>query len=156
MRKKKTKMKEIKFRGKRVDNGEWVYGSLVIQKYNKINKYYIIDSGFISCEFAFFEEVNPETVGQFVGLKDSKGIEIYERDIVRFLDDMRYVVSKEKEYLVGEVRDIDGAFWCYYKDEENLTRLVSVMVDYWAEELKENQCEIIGNIKENPELIKDQ
>ena len=146
-------MKDIKFRGKRADNGDWVYGSLVVQKYNKINKYYIIDSGFISCEFAFFEEVITETVGQFVELKDSKGIEIYQGDIVRFLDDMRYVVSKEKEYLIGEVKLIDGAFWCYYEDEENLTRLVSVMVDYWAEELKENQCEIIGNRSENLELL---
>ena len=97
---------------------------------------------------------------QYTGLKDNKrtkeypeGQEIYEGDIVRFLDDMQYIVSKEKKYLIGEVRFIDGAFWCFYEDEENLTRLVSVMVDYWAEELKGNQCEIIGNIKENPELI---
>ncbi len=141
-------MREIKFRGKRIDNGEWVYGYLFIIW----DKHYILWGTTNNVPNKI--QVIPETVGQFVGLKDSKGIEIYEEDIVRFLDDMRYVISKEKEYLVGEVRFIDGAFWCFYKDEENLTRLVSVMTDYWADELKDsNQCEIIGNIKENSELI---
>lgn len=65
-------MREIKFRGKRLDNGKWVYGYLADENYiNDINTF---DLSSI--------EVDSDTVGQYTGLNDANGKEIYEGDII--------------------------------------------------------------------------
>lgn len=127
-------MREILFRGKSVETGEWIYGLFVndwetcyIFTLNEVAKGLDI-GGYLDC--CRMHEVIPETVGQYTGCSDKYGKKIFEGDIVR-------VRSKHLDYVIY----VDGCFcmakqaYCYeftYQDPETL--------------------EVIGNIHDNPGL----
>lgn len=137
-------MREILFRGKRLDNSEWAYGFLVeaLNCVTDKNETFIIEQDatyFTYGEFACAVEVKPETVGQFTGLCDKNGNKIFEDDIVEFTD--KYTGRKGKAKIVFE------AFkWkysgCYYGGNP----IVWLCIDDTS-----IKFEVIGNIHDNPE-----
>lgn len=132
-------MREILFRGKRVDNGEWVYGSL-LNPYRKKPLIAHYENG--QEILGYTVEVIPDTVGQYTGLKDKNGKRIFEGDILIYVVDGEYDVNEK--YLV--VFDDDEAafrtkFYCEGK--------------YMCYEdiIPCENFEIIGDIHDNPELL---
>ena len=92
---------------------------------------------------------------QYTGLKDKNGKEIYEEDICRWISPMKYIMSgcKKMEFINYEVKFLDGAFWLSeeeYKDGSLLRNACEEDVLYQGLE----NCEVIGNIHENKELLK--
>lgn len=118
-------MREIKFRGKRVDNGEWVYGGIIF-----------IDGGkpHIFCNYGGVE-VDPDTVGQYTGLKDKNDREIYEGDILT-----------DKYESIGTVDWWNAGFVVNFGDVD-----IFQIADCFDESY---QMWFIGNIHDNPELLK--
>ncbi len=132
-------MRGIKFRGKRVDNGEWIIGDLV----TVAHKHFIDDD-------IDKERVDPATVGQFTGLKDKDGAEIYEMDIVCFkivLDEPIPEGFEECMEIIKPVIFVGGAF---VVDISFLGAEQDYILISNAEELV-----VVGDIHDNPELLKE-
>lgn len=125
-------MREILFKAKRIDNGDWVQG-YYMPRPNSPGKprYYIVLVG-----EAKWYEIDLKTLCQYTGLKDKNGGRIWENDIIKH----------EISYTTGTVKwyQEDYAGWCVDDiviDEQQFTD------EMW------NECEVIGNIFDNQELL---
>lgn len=128
-------MREIKFRGKRKDNGEWVYGYYV-----EVGISYILP--FNKTLANDFIEVTPETVGQYIDKKDKKGVEIYEGDILSYLDfDGKFIVKWGHWgwRLEGTIP----------KEDRHISQWPPITLPSGNFEY----IEVIGNKTDNPELL---
>lgn len=128
-------MREIKFRGKSLNTGNWVYGDL-FQRGKK----------------AFVEyEVNPDTVGQFTGLYDANGKEIYEGDLIKAPSGWTYTiifgkwVHNEKRKFPKVIDRYEHTGWCISLNGKTPCDLLDSEV-----------CQgiVVGNIHDNHELQK--
>jgi hypothetical protein len=133
--------REIKFRGKRVDNGEWTYGNLFVGE-NK--KTYILSgenlsrfNGIWSLGCGVCEEVNPETIGQYIQLKDKNDTEIYEGDLLQV---------DNKEPVEVRYEEIYASFGLWRKGFSFL--------HYFHEYVEPGDCEVIGNIHDRTQITK--
>ena len=126
-------MREILFRGKRKDNGEWVYGNYAVTDNNE-------KQHFIFQNKAFEFEVVPKTVCQYTGLKDKNDNKIYEGDIVKREYTLWHSETKKtRETQIGVVS---------YSNKECGFCLDKVC--YLGEPWDGDTLEIIGNIHDNP------
>ena len=142
-------MRKILFRAKRIDNGEWregylfddgmvkkehyFIGSLVIEPYKGTAD----DGPWVITGINEINEINYETLCQYTGMKDKNGNRIWENDIIKH--DVSDTIGTVKWYTE------DYVGWCVDDvqiDEQQFT------VEMWDE------CEVIGNIFDNPELLK--
>lgn len=125
-------MRTIKFRGKSILSAEWVYGGITAMKDGWCSAITTLTED----EFDSQELVYPETIGQHTGLLDKNGREIYEGDIVR---DSEGRISYVK-WLIQRC----GFVLVYERFDKDITGSYG----------KIEHLEVIGNIHDNPELIK--
>ena len=130
-------MRTIKFKGKSIDGKEWLYGDLVSSADKKRFAILVNDKeSYDECEVA------PETVGQFSGLHDCNEKEIYESDILKW----------EKDGLLYVVRFWEGMF--YASVEECNEGILGGFPLHAFTKYEDRECKIVGNIYDNPELLK--
>lgn len=156
---------DIKFRGKSVKDGKWVYGDFFndngkqcfIIFYNSAIEHHV---GFGKCYLRTekYEEIDPATTGLYTGLKDKNGTEIYTGDIVQihqFLFDGNEFeqetigVIKWGEYgwILSNINSKTINDWMGYNNGDG----EAYLIDFYG--LHEDGFEVIGNIYDNPELL---
>lgn len=124
-------MREIKFRGKRIDNNEWVYGYLQKQAV-EWEEYYIT--------WPCTELINncrvviPKTIGQFTGLYDKNGVEIYEGDIVKSLINTFSIIYKKG---------------CFFAVGINKSQVYTLFEEFEMCNKASVNLKVIGNIYDN-------
>lgn len=142
-------MREIKFRGKRLDNGEWIYGSLLVSHFkdDKKERYFITQ---FSGNYTFEHEVDPNTVGQFTGLRDKNGRDIWEGDI--FKEDGSEIVRSVFRVPGGLAFEDNPVSFGY--DHRAPVYPYSSIAEMQSVSWLSQCCEVIGNIHDDPELLK--
>lgn len=156
--------REIKFRGKTIKTGRWLYGNLQVPSKEGV-PYYMFDEEKFQCE------VDAETIGQYTGLKDKNGKEIYEGDILRieeFWNESGPIEKSEEFYEVFSLEDMkgekqreyttpvsweDGAF--VFSIDRKVDADLSALFGDMRLSFPIFIFEVIGNIHDNPELLKD-
>lgn len=135
-------IREIMFRGKRLDNGEWVYGYYAVWG---LIQHVIYTPGKFGENNAY--EVNQATVGQYTGLTDQNGVKIFEGDFLRNKwGELEGVV----EYGNWNCSCCNGVFgFAVNKMGEWMD-----WIDAFGEFRGFDECEVVGNVWDNPELLK--
>lgn len=131
-------MREILFKAKRIDNGEWVYG-YVVRKHGLYFIYDIVNSE--SCRQNIYE-IDPETLCEFTGLCDKNGKRIWENDIL-----MAHLDESYPEDVTYETIEWGVAGW--------VTHEANSIDKQYLDEFDLEHFEVVGNIFDNKELLQE-
>lgn len=127
-------MREILFRGKRLDNGEWAYGFYVHAPNHLQQQVHLIQPVGDDGRLTTLRKVDPETVGQFTGKFDKNGKRIFEGDICSVYN---RIYKVEFKYSLWDFVILSKKVYCYPAFDSHCGE----------------HCEIVGNIYDNPELL---
>lgn len=127
-------MREILFRGKRIEDGEWIYGGY--SHCANDNTVFITVMGkdkisYMGCH----QQIQPETIGQYTGLTDKNGKKIFEGDIITDIEKIAYVIRYDHELVAYTAKQLGGGL--------NGQCFLFLL----------NGIEIIGNIHDNHALL---
>ena len=148
-------MREILFKAKRIDNGEWAVGSLFVEG----NRTEIVRG---TCNGVGIEgvDVNPETVCQYTGLTDRQGNKLWENDIVEIVSSpktsYKHLLWWNKEMSLMDAIPLDGIdfnghdYWNGNYPKFHYETFCTMMQDPWGDF---SDIKVIGNIIDNPELV---
>lgn len=171
-------MREILFRGKRIDSGEWVEGGYYVEKVGDyITAAFIVEN--LTNEVTEAHRVLPKTIGQYTGLCDKNGKRIFEGDILKARHEWHNwnhnFGNDEKDFLEQKIRNAYGKYidktledvcgWQYHYFRnyavEYYTPRGGFRVrnggqfhDLTRNYILNRNIEVIGNIHDNPELLK--
>lgn len=145
-------MREILFRGKRCDNGEWVQGSYIRAEHHWHNRgihkdWVTLGASANGGWFVLHNKyaVKAETVGQFTGLTDKNGKKIFEGDVVESeFTKKLYTVCFGEYVYINEYEEEESAYGWYNADDVGVTTAFGC---------PENWAIVVGNIHDNPELL---
>ena len=142
-------MREILFRGKRIDNGEWLEGSFLN---DRDGSFYICPAvsdisygdGGNRRRIGCWYKVDHSTVGQYTGLKDKNGKRIFEGDVCRF-----------REWSNGEMCWVGKVHWEHqqFMISGGPNKECETMFELCMSRFIPENIEVIGNITDNPELM---
>jgi uncharacterized phage protein (TIGR01671 family) len=131
-----VRVRDIKFRGKRIDNGEWVYGLPCRSPANIVGVNTILCDDWYDNDFGMIcghiETIDPATLGQYTGLHDKNGKEIYEGDVIKWGDSIAPIKYEAPTF--------------YYADADTLMN--STVLNPHSKKY----FEIIGNIHDTAEI----
>ena len=153
-------MREILFRGKRIDNGEWIYGLLTREIFYDMHKgveraYCIKEIPETVGDSYLWVRVDTETVGQYTGLTDKNGKKIFEGDIVEF-STTDYCGGKYYGKVVFR-KGCYGIEYVLFGETKLFHRIGEIgrWQDMGASGTITYKYQKIGNIHDNPELLKE-
>lgn len=134
-------METIKFRGRRLDNGKWAIGLLI----KMWGAWHILDWDDENTAYP----IDPATVGQYTGLKDKNGKDVYEGDIFKDSSGVLRTIFRVPGGLAFEDNPVAFGY-----DHSSPLYPYSPLAESQNEAWFSQCCEVIGNIHDNPEFLK--